>query len=327
MYTCSAGTRSVEMEYWTVGEAAKAWNITDRRVRLLCQTGRIDGAIRNGWSWILPKQSKPGDARSLRHHKNRTLHIGFQSFKELDECRQQIAKSPLYNDEMIIDVASVVCLMQHIDVTINELKAIGTGVVQPRFSLFDHIAVLNTIKVIDWIFESIDVNEQVNEYAMQRIRTMLAHHRPHQGNHEYRTSSAGDLELSPSERVVDVRHRIEILFSQFEGDWRWLHPVASATFLFVELMRIRPYQDDNAAIAFLMACMHLVRSGYPMPLITPDALESLYDAVKFSFRRGDCRQVGEIFTASIAASYTKYYQVEVTLHTFELAESLGHLFD
>ncbi|MDD4841444.1 MAG: hypothetical protein PHH80_05840 [Sphaerochaetaceae bacterium] len=315
------------MEYWTVGDAAKAWNITERRVRLLCQTGRIDGAIRNGWSWILPKQSKPGDARSLRHHKNRTLHIGFQSFMELDECKNSVASKPLPCDEVVMDMALIACHMQHVRVTVDEITAMRNGSMQTQFSLAEHIAVLNTIEVINWICESVASKDRICEFTMQRMRNMLAHHRPYHEALAYRTSPSQDLELSPSERVVDVNHRIEILFSQFEGDWRWLHPVASATFLFVELMRIRPYQDDNAAIAFLMACMHLVRSGYPMPLITPDALEALYDAVKFSFRRGDCRQVGEIFTASIAASYTKYYQVEVTLHTFELAESLGHLFD
>ena len=52
------------MEYITIQEAAEKWKITQRRVQVLCSTGRIDGAKRFGHAWAIPlTATKPDDAR------------------------------------------------------------------------------------------------------------------------------------------------------------------------------------------------------------------------------------------------------------------------
>lgn len=52
------------MEYITTQEAAEKWGITKRRVQILCRQGRINGAIRMGVFWVIPKVAdKPVDAR------------------------------------------------------------------------------------------------------------------------------------------------------------------------------------------------------------------------------------------------------------------------
>ncbi|HHW47349.1 MAG TPA: helix-turn-helix domain-containing protein [Clostridiaceae bacterium] len=52
------------MEYMTAKEAARKWNITVRRVQVLCSQGRIQEAIRLGNMWAIPKDAKkPSDAR------------------------------------------------------------------------------------------------------------------------------------------------------------------------------------------------------------------------------------------------------------------------
>lgn len=52
------------MEYMTTKEAAQKWNITVRRVQVLCAQGRIKGATRLGSVWAIPKDAKkPTDAR------------------------------------------------------------------------------------------------------------------------------------------------------------------------------------------------------------------------------------------------------------------------
>lgn len=52
------------MEYMTAREAAQKWNITVRRVQVLCSQGRIQGAMLFGNIWEIPKNSlKPEDMR------------------------------------------------------------------------------------------------------------------------------------------------------------------------------------------------------------------------------------------------------------------------
>ena len=50
--------------YISVKEAAEKWNISDRRVRVLCSEGKIPGVIREGRSWKIPEiAKKPEDGR------------------------------------------------------------------------------------------------------------------------------------------------------------------------------------------------------------------------------------------------------------------------
>lgn len=54
------------MEYLTTVELSEKWNITPRRIGVLCSEGRIDGAIKKGKTWLIPAEStKPLDARKM----------------------------------------------------------------------------------------------------------------------------------------------------------------------------------------------------------------------------------------------------------------------
>ncbi len=51
-------------EYMTVQEAAKKWELSERRIQKLCAEGRIDGVIHLSRVWLIPKgTSKPADGR------------------------------------------------------------------------------------------------------------------------------------------------------------------------------------------------------------------------------------------------------------------------
>ena len=53
------------MEYLKIEEAAKNWALGVRRVQILCAEGKIEGAVRFGRSWMIPKDAKkPIDGRT-----------------------------------------------------------------------------------------------------------------------------------------------------------------------------------------------------------------------------------------------------------------------
>lgn len=52
------------MEYMTIQEAADRWGITERRIQVLCASGRLEGAKKFGRQWAIPANAeKPDDAR------------------------------------------------------------------------------------------------------------------------------------------------------------------------------------------------------------------------------------------------------------------------
>lgn len=55
------------MEYLTSNEIAEKWNISSRRVRILCSEGRVEGAIQKGILWLIPSNTqKPRELRRGR---------------------------------------------------------------------------------------------------------------------------------------------------------------------------------------------------------------------------------------------------------------------
>ena len=55
------------MEYYTAVEIANKWGISSRRVRTLCNEGRVEGAVVKGTMWLIPSNAqKPQEQRRGR---------------------------------------------------------------------------------------------------------------------------------------------------------------------------------------------------------------------------------------------------------------------
>ena len=58
------------MDYLTTVEMSEKWNISSRRIGILCAEGRINGVIKKGKTWLIPVDAqKPADAR-YKKNKN-----------------------------------------------------------------------------------------------------------------------------------------------------------------------------------------------------------------------------------------------------------------
>jgi len=52
------------MDYISVKAASEKWGISERRIQKLCEENRIEGVLKFGRAWMIPKEAeKPADAR------------------------------------------------------------------------------------------------------------------------------------------------------------------------------------------------------------------------------------------------------------------------
>ncbi len=64
------------LSFMSAKEAAEKWNISQRRVSVLCSENRIDGAMMVGNMWIIPANAaKPIDKRTVRYEKENTIAL------------------------------------------------------------------------------------------------------------------------------------------------------------------------------------------------------------------------------------------------------------
>ncbi len=62
--------------YISISEAAKIWEISERRVRALCMNEQIEGAIKIGKQWCIPKfAQKPSDKRTIKEEERKTIVV------------------------------------------------------------------------------------------------------------------------------------------------------------------------------------------------------------------------------------------------------------
>lgn len=89
-----------------VKEAAKLWNISERRVSALCKGGKIKGAIKNGKTWTIPADSeKPADGRiksgayiKKSRPENLPLPIGISDYRLASTEYYYIDKTMMIKD-------------------------------------------------------------------------------------------------------------------------------------------------------------------------------------------------------------------------------------
>ena len=64
------------LSYMSAKEAAERWNISQRRVAILCSEERIQGAMMVGNMWIIPSNAeKPIDKRTIRYEKQKVVEL------------------------------------------------------------------------------------------------------------------------------------------------------------------------------------------------------------------------------------------------------------
>ena len=111
----------------TTKQASEKWGISDRRVRVLCLQGKIDGAWREGKLWFIPDSApKPSDGRYKR--KESLIEQIIAKKAELDKRRPLTAGEleRLNEDFAAVDVREELCYHSRPKKQIQEVH--GTGI-------------------------------------------------------------------------------------------------------------------------------------------------------------------------------------------------------
>lgn len=134
------------MGYKSVAQIAEQWGISDRRVRILCQQGKIDGVIRKGRTWLIPADAeKPIDGRTARYQRNDSPYV--ELFAEVDALKAELDKRrPLtqgelqrLRDEFLIEYTYNSNAIEGNTLTLQETALVLEGITVDKKPLKDHL--------------------------------------------------------------------------------------------------------------------------------------------------------------------------------------------
>ena len=97
------------MDYLSVNEAEKKWNISARRLQQLCKSGAINGAVKQGRTWLIPEDANLSPKRNAKSRSGRLpLPVGVSGYIETVSNYYYVDKTLLIRD--ILDALPKVSL-------------------------------------------------------------------------------------------------------------------------------------------------------------------------------------------------------------------------
>ncbi|HPX29117.1 MAG TPA: hypothetical protein PK909_04590 [Sphaerochaeta sp.] len=280
--------------YMSVKEAALKWGISERRVRVLCEEGRVDGVVRTSWAWNIPFDApKPSDGRTLRHMKNLDLRLGRMEFSRFEEQKEIIRTSDptslraTYHallPKMILGLFR----LEGISIEGTELAILYSQSFLPNLSFETQLVALNMRSLLNRMLTSIGLGS-IQGNANPKMSEQRLHY--------YYGQLLQGLDDAPpayEERIViqegkryPIPHQMELLFIQYEQEWRCLHPVVRSLFLFGELMRIRPFGHYDWFIASLAFSEEMLKGGYLPTLLESEDIDEFRSALLLTNSKGN----------------------------------------
>ncbi len=274
------------MKYISVKEASEKWNISDRRIRTLCNEGRIEGAVKIGRNWSVPADAvKPADAREGK----RKIYIGLEydysyinSLKEAIDQHRPFSKRLVdsLHEKLIVEWTYNSNAIEGNTLTMSETKVVLEGITIGGKSLVEHLETINHREAILFVEDLASNKEPLSEWNIKNIHALILKEIDNQNAGKYRIENvviSGAKHIPP--KHYEVNYLMQKLIVEYNKDWREFHPVVRATLLHGEFVKIHPFIDGNGRTSRLLLNFELMKNGYTPIIIKNNNRAKYYDVL------------------------------------------------
>lgn len=270
------------MKYLSTKKASEKWGISDRRIRVLCNEGRIEGAIKIGRNWSIPVDAvKPVDAREA----NKKDYSGLDfDFSYIDSLKESIDKHRPFSkrlanslrEKLIVEWTYNSNAIEGNTLTLSETKVVLEGLTIGGKSMIEHLEIINHREAIFFIEELISNKEPLSEWNIKNIHALILKEIDNTNAGKYRSEN---VVISGAEHIPPKHYEIgdlmQKLIAEYQSEWEGFHPVVRATLLNGEFVKIHPFIDGNGRTSRLLLNFELMKNGYP-PIIIKNAERARY---------------------------------------------------
>lgn len=274
------------MKYMSSKEASEKWKISDRRIRVLCNEGRIEGAIKIGRNWSIPTDAaKPADARET----SKKNYIGLEfDFSYIDSLKEAIDKHRPFSkglanslqEKLIVEWTYNSNAIEGNTLTLSETKVVLEGITIGGKSVVEHLEVINHREAILFIEELISNKEPLSEWDIKNIHALILKEIDNNNAGKYRTENvviSGAKHIPP--KNYEIGDLMQRLIAEYQSEWKEYHPVIRATLLHGEFVKIHPFIDGNGRTSRLLLNFELMKNGYPPIIIKKEERARYYDVL------------------------------------------------
>ena len=302
------------MEYMKVTQAAEHWGISDRRVRVLCQQGKIEGVIQKGRSYLIPSNAvKPIDGRTLRHkavsEQYLPLFSRVDSIKEqLNQCRSLTAgELQRLQEEFLIEYTYNSNAIEGNTLTLQETALVLEGITIDRKPLKDHLEAVGHKDAFLYVQDLVKEKAPFSGSIIKQIHTLVLMDRP-EDRGVYRRIPVKIMGAypTPPEPVV-VPEQMEKLVKEFSK--KKLHPIESAALFHLKFEGIHPFMDGNGRTGRLILNLFLMQNGYPPINVKFADRKRYYEAFDSYYRDNDAGTMVQLIAEYVGERLIRYMEI------------------
>ncbi len=241
--------------------AAEKWGITDRRVRVLCVQGKIDGAWREGKIWYIPDAApKPNDGRIK---KQETLIEQIIAKKiELDGRRPltegEVAR---LNKDFMVEYTYNSNAIEGNTLTLRETDMVLKGLTIDQKPLKDHMEAVGHKEAFDYVCELVKEKVPLTEWVIKQIHALVLVDKP-QDRGIYRRVPVRILgaKNEPVQPYLIMSKMEDLLERYLSSEQNIVEKLAN---FHIEFEGIHPFIDGNGRTGRLIVNLELMKAGYP----------------------------------------------------------------
>lgn len=247
--------------YITVKQAAEKWGISERRIRVLCAQGKINGVYQEGRGWKIPADAlKPADGRYKS--KESILLIIDKKKKELDTKRPLTEGEVIrLNEEFIVEYTYNSNAIEGNTLTLRETDLVLRGLTIDKKPLKDHMEAVGHKEAFDYVRELVKDNIPLSENIIKKIHFLvLADKKDDRGVYRrvpVRIMGAAHEPVQP----YLIQPKMEQLLIDFKNSNE--HIVTKLARFHIEFEAIHPFIDGNGRTGRLLVNLELMKAGYP----------------------------------------------------------------
>jgi Fic family protein len=280
------------MSMWSTREAALAWGVRERWVRVLLAEGRVPGAVRQGRRWAIPEGSpKPADGRAYRY-----LDVDPELQERLaavDALRDEVGRRrPLTQGELerlrrefVVEYTYDSNAIEGSTLTLKETALILDGVTIGDKPVKEHLEAIGHADAFGYVEELVSSGETLTSRVIRDIHFLVLADRP-QDRGRFRRAAVRILGSSrrPPEPIL-VPELIDELVAEHARDRR--HPLERAARFHLRFEAIHPFIDGNGRTGRLLLNLMLMRHGYLPVTIKYTDRRRYYDCFEAHAERDD----------------------------------------
>lgn len=247
--------------FLTVKQASEKWGISDRRIRVLCSEGKIQGAYREGRGWKIPVDAKKPDDGRYKSKESLLAQIDRKK-AELDSRRPLTAgEVARLNEEFIVEYTYNSNAIEGNTLTLRETDLVLRGLTIDRKPLKDHMEAVGHKEAFDFVSELVKDNVPISEGIIKQIHCLvLADKREDRGVYRKVPVRIMGAQHEPVQPYL-IEPKMEQLLHDFAASTE--HIVTKLARFHIEFEGIHPFIDGNGRTGRLLVNLELMKSGFP----------------------------------------------------------------